>query len=93
MKLLVIADREEPGLWDYYRPEKTAGIDLIICVGPISEKMQLGAKLSTDNDVRHFLNVDDCIHSLPDLLHEGDNILVKASHSMNFSKIVDFLNS
>ena len=70
-----------------------AGIDLIICVGPISEKMQLGAKLSTDNEVRHFINVDDCIRFLPDLLRRGDNILVKASHSMNFSKIVDFLNS
>ena len=70
-----------------------AGIDLIICVGPISEKMQLGAKLSTDNEVRHFINVDDCIRFLPDLLRRDDNILVKASHSMNFSKIVDFLKS
>ncbi len=35
MKLLVLADREEPGLWDYYRPEKTEGVDLIISCGDL----------------------------------------------------------
>ena len=70
----------------------SAGVDLIICVGDLSEKMQLGARLNTDNDVQYFRTVEDCIHYLPDLLRRGDSILVKASHSLNFSRIVDFLN-
>ena len=30
MKLLLLADIEDRGLWDYWAPEKTAGYDLIV---------------------------------------------------------------
>lgn len=36
MKILVVADEEEKSLWDYYTPEKTAGVDLIISCGDLS---------------------------------------------------------
>lgn len=35
MKILVLADKEEAGLWDYYTPKKTEGIDLIISCGDL----------------------------------------------------------
>lgn len=35
MKILLISDREEPALWDYYRPERMAGIDLILSAGDL----------------------------------------------------------
>ena len=35
MKILVLADKEEAGLWDYYSPKKTEGIDLILSCGDL----------------------------------------------------------
>ena len=35
MKILVVSDHEEVGLWDYFLPEKVAGVDLIISCGDL----------------------------------------------------------
>lgn len=35
MKIMVIADYEEPGLWDYFHQRKTEGTDLIISCGDL----------------------------------------------------------
>lgn len=35
MKILIVADRENPGLWDYYQPGKLDGIDLILSCGDL----------------------------------------------------------
>ena len=35
MRLLVVSDREEPGLWDYYTPRKTEDVDLILSCGDL----------------------------------------------------------
>ena len=68
-----------------------AGCDLIICVGELSEKTFMGAKMNTDNKVEYFHTTDACIAQLDDLLKPGDNVLVKASHAMEFERIVSFL--
>ena len=36
MKLLLIADEENRALWDYYDPERTKGVDLIISCGDLN---------------------------------------------------------
>ncbi len=36
MKILCVADKEDEGLWDYYLPQKTEGVDLIISCGDLS---------------------------------------------------------
>ncbi len=38
MKVMVIADREEPGLWDWYSPKKTEGVELILSCGDLSPR-------------------------------------------------------
>ena len=35
MKLLLLADEEDRALWDYYRPERIAGVDLILSAGDL----------------------------------------------------------
>ena len=35
MKILCVADEEEKALWDYYTPDKLAGLDLIISCGDL----------------------------------------------------------
>ena len=36
MKLLLIADRESPFLWDYYQPDRLNGVDLMLSCGDLS---------------------------------------------------------
>lgn len=67
------------------------GADVIICIGTNSEKTSMGAKMTTDNPVKYYPTVSDCLEQLGTLLKQGDTILVKASHSMQFEKIVDYL--
>ena len=35
MKVLVVADREEKALWDYYMPERLSGVELILSCGDL----------------------------------------------------------
>ena len=66
---------------------KEKGIDLLIAVGTLSRSTAEGY----GEGAVHFDTVDDCIASLGELLREGDAVLVKASHSMHFDKIVESL--
>ena len=64
---------------------KAKGIDLVICVG------ELSAEIAKAADGEWFDNVEQANNALPALINEGDVVLVKASHSMQFEKIVERL--
>ena len=67
-------------------------IDAIYCAGPLSEAISDEAKkTATPKDIRHFATRAELMEALPTLLHDGDTILVKASHFMQFTQIVDLL--
>lgn len=36
MRILVLADEEDKSLWDYYRKEKTEGVDLMLAAGDLN---------------------------------------------------------
>ena len=38
MKILAVSDVECPALWDYYRPDRVAGVDLIISCGDLKRE-------------------------------------------------------
>ncbi|HRX58437.1 MAG TPA: UDP-N-acetylmuramoyl-tripeptide--D-alanyl-D-alanine ligase [Eubacteriales bacterium] len=67
------------------------GIDLIICVGPESEDMFLGAIDVAPRRARYFETQKNMLALLPGLLRDGDTILVKASRGMHLEKTVEFL--
>ena len=67
---------------------KTVGIDLLIAVGPLSEATAEGF----GDGAYYFADVDGCIDKLGELLQNGDTVLVKASHSMQFERIVEALS-
>ena len=96
-KVAVLGDMLELGKdsekYHFQAGKKAAvnGTDVIICVGPISEKTYLGAKMNTDNTVEYYKSLDECLEALPELIKPGDTILVKASHSMDFSRITRYL--
>lgn len=68
------------------------GIQMLICVGALSEGMAKAAKETNPQmEVIHKQTLKEAISSLPQYLKQGDTILVKASHFMHFEKIVEVL--
>lgn len=67
-------------------------IDLLLCVGSLSEEIVKGA-LSVNPDMNAILfeTKEKLLENFPKLLNKGDSILVKASHFMQFDKIVKAL--
>ena len=61
----------------------TKNIDLVLTTG--DNAIYIGGK--------HFKNIDELIENMYSYLKEGDVILVKASHGMHFSKIVEELKN
>ena len=67
-------------------------IDLLLCVGTLSEEIVKGAKgKNPEMNAVLFGNKEELLEKLPELLEKGDSILVKASHFMQFEKIVKAL--
>ena len=66
---------------------KETGIDRVISVGPLAKELAKGA------DDLWFGSIEALEKELPALIKDGDTVLVKASHSMHFEKIVEFLKT
>ena len=64
---------------------KQIGIDVVLCAGPLAKSLANGA------DGKWYETKEELIKALPEMIKEGDTVLVKASHSMQFEKIVEFL--
>ena len=73
-----------------------AGVDSLIFIGASAKYMYERARLHEDVEIRYYPNKELLIGALSDtsknILRQDDTILVKASHGMGFSEIVDFLN-
>lgn len=68
------------------------GIDLIICIGALSANTAAAARAdSTKSEVLHFETRDAFLEAAPSIMKKGDTVLVKASHGMEFGKIVEVL--
>lgn len=67
-------------------------IHTLFCAGTLAAEYKAGVE-SVENacNVFHFENKDDMITELLSYVKEGDNILIKASHFMDFPKVVEAL--
>ena len=75
-----------------YTVEK--GIDVVICVGTLSRyTYERAFSTGGECNVYYFEKRDEMIGGLPSVLRPGDSILVKASHGMQFEKVVEFLTT
>ena len=68
---------------------KEVGIDMLVAVGPLSEATAEGY----GKGAYYYPTVERCIDRLKRYLLPGDTILVKASHSMRFERIVEALHN
>lgn len=70
-------------------------IHALFCAGVLAAEYKAGVESVEVADeachVYHFENRDDMIQSLLSYVKEGDNILIKASHFMDFPKVVEAL--
>lgn len=70
-----------------------ANIDVLVCVGKRSIHMYEGAKEANFmGNLLYFETRDELIAALSTIVKENDTVLIKASHSMGFEKIVEALN-
>ena len=67
------------------------GVDLLLTVGELAKHIADGAKAAGLTAVRSYDALADLFPELPSLIRPGDCVLVKASHSMQFEKIVSAL--
>ncbi len=66
-------------------------IDLVCGIGTLSKELVRGAASGAATETLWFESKEDFLAQTDRLLKTGDNILVKASHGMNFPVIVDAL--
>lgn len=75
-----------------YAAEK--GIDVICLVGQLSKEAYKGAKAAASSSaVLYFETRDELLDKINNVVKKGDTILVKASHGMEFPKVVEALKS
>lgn len=74
----------------------THGIDSLICVGTSAKYIYEAARKNENLEIRYYPNREVLMNALSDeskqILKEGDTILIKASHGMGFSEIVNKLS-
>ncbi len=69
-------------------------VDLLVAVGPLSRSLyQAAARKNPDITAVWYESVKDFLEHIPEVILPGDTILVKASHYMEFGKIVEALTA
>ena len=69
-----------------------AGVSLVITCGALAREIAAGAAGADPNvQTASFAALDELLAALPELVQPGDCVLVKASHSMAFERIVQAL--
>ena len=85
-------EKELHGEVGAYAAEK--GIDVLICAGELSGCMyEKALSMGGKSEVYYFETRDVMLAELKDILKPGDSVLVKASHGMQFEKVVEFLTT
>ena len=72
-----------------YAEEKK--IDIILCVGILAKNMFDGCKRSSNSVVKWFQTKQELMVTIQEIIKENDTILIKASHGMGFTEVVDLL--
>ena len=66
-------------------------IDLVCAIGPVSKSLAEGAETGSHTKVLWYETKEDFLDDMKNVILPGDNVLVKASHGMDFPKVVEAL--
>ena len=72
-----------------YAAEKN--VDLVCGIGDLTRSLVEEASKGANTEALWFADNESFIQAIPDIIKDGDNVLVKASHGMNFPQIVHAL--
>lgn len=92
-KIAVLGDMGELGEneremhYDVGRYAANTGVDILFCCGTLSEELAKGAQRG-HTKVMYFADREKLTQTLINFVKAGDTVLVKASHFMEFPKIV-----
>lgn len=95
-KIAVLGDMGELGEneremhYDVGKYAANTGVDILFCCGTLSEELAKGAQRG-HTKVMYFADREKLIQTLINFVEAGDTVLVKASHFMEFPKIVKAL--
>lgn len=98
-KVAVLGDILEMGEYakeEHYKLGKAvyeSGVDLLICAGENAKEIAKGASECGMENIRAYDTTDSLAEVIGELLREGDSVLVKASHGMQFFKITDAIKN
>ncbi len=67
------------------------GMDSIVCIGALAQYLYQGAIEAGAAHAQYFPTLEEGIAALPNCIHSGDHVLVKASRSLHFEQIVNAL--
>lgn len=90
-KVAILGDMKELGANELELHRETGiyakqkGVDLVIAIGPLAKELAKGA-----NGI-WYDTIENAEKMIKTLVHDGDTVLVKASHSMNFDTVVRML--
>ena len=70
-----------------------SGIDALFCAGTLAKEYAEAAAANPACDIHYFKTLEDMLPQLLAYVKAGDNILVKASHFMEFPKVVEALKN
>ena len=96
-RIAVLGDMLELGEYSKELHEKVGKevvknkIDILITIGEYAKNIALVAKENKMDNIYIYGNIEDGITCIKNIVTQGDLILLKASNSMNFSKILDEL--
>ena len=96
-KIAILGDMLELGEYAKELHEKVGEevvknkIDILITIGENAKNIANKAKELKMENVQSFNNIDEAIKNIKEIIKSGDLILLKASNSMNFSKILNEL--
>ncbi len=65
--------------------------DVLVAIGKLSYNMALKAKAAVKIPIYHYDTKEEFMESMGEILKDGDSILLKASHGMDFKAILDKL--
>ena len=66
-------------------------IDKIITVGDLMSNLY--DSIDSKNKLAHYNSIEELIEEMPRLIKNGDLLLLKASNSMKFKKIIQYFSN
>ena len=91
--MLEMGDAAAAGHADVGRLAAASGLDVLVCVGPLSAGTAAAAKAAGLGVVWHVLTTAEAAAFVPTLLAAGDLVLLKASRGIRLEKVADAIRA